>query len=116
MQTLDNPRMEGYFPLAYYLNMSGESFRDRILAALKAQKMSKAELSRRSGVKYHALDKFLKGISQTTGYENGRALAQTLGIETDEDDDFEKLREIYYALDEEGRRYALKSLRGLAED
>lgn len=110
---LDNRRMAPYFPPAYYLCMAGESFRQRVLAALQAQGMSKAELSRRSGVPYHTLDKFLKRPGATTGHENAVEIAKALGIKPDGEADYEELRQIFFQLDEEKRRFAVAALRGM---
>jgi len=93
--------------------MSGESFRDRALAAMNAQKMSKAALSRASGVPYHAIDKFLKRPGATTSAENAMALARSLGINVDDDATYDELRSLYYQLDKDQRRFLLQSIRGM---
>ena len=113
METLENSLVAPYFPVTYYLAMRKDSFRDRILAALDEQKMSKAELSRRSKVPYHALDKFLKREGATTGVDNARAIANTLGIKVDDDSDFESIRSLFYQLNKEQREFLLKSIEGL---
>lgn len=110
---LDNPRIAVYFPPVYYLSMAKESFRDRVLAEMKARGMSKAELSRRSGVPYHALDKYLKREGATTSSENAMALAKALGISVDDESSYEELREVFYQLSEEQQRFLLASARGL---
>lgn len=110
---LDNWRMAPYFPPVYYLCMVKASFRDRALAAMKAAAMSKAELSRRSGVPYHAIDKFLKRDGATTSAENAQALARALGITIDGQAEYEELRELFYQLDEQQRQFLLASIRGL---
>jgi len=113
--TLDNRRMAPYFPPVYYLCMAGESFRQRVIEAMKAQNMTKAELSRRSGVPYHALDKFLKRPGATTGHENAVEVAKALGIKADGEAEYEELRQLFYRLDEEKRRFALAALRGMID-
>ena len=115
MPHLDNPLVAPYFPPAYYLAMSGIAFRDRLLAALEAAGMSKAELSRRSGVPYHAIDKFLKRENATTSAENASAMAKVVGITVDSDQEYEKLREMFYRLTEEQRQFLLASVRGLLD-
>ena len=110
---LDNRRVAPYFPPAYYLCMSGDSFRQRALEAMKAQNLSKAELSRRSGVPYHALDKFLKRSGATTSHENAVEIAKALGIKPDGEAEYDELRQLFFQLDEEGRRFAVAALRGL---
>jgi lambda repressor-like predicted transcriptional regulator len=113
MPCLDNPLVAPYFPPAYYLAMSGIAFKDRVLAALDVAGISKAELSRRSGVPYHAIDKFLKRDNATTSAENASAIAKTLGITVDGDQEYEQLREMFYRLSEEQRQFLLASVRGL---
>jgi transcriptional regulator with XRE-family HTH domain len=110
---LDNRRVAAYFPPAYYLAMAGISFRDRILRAMKAQEMSKAALSRESGVPYHALDKFLKRENATTSAENAKALADALGVKMDGEEDYDELRRLYFQLPQEKREFLLASIRGL---
>lgn len=80
---------------------------------MSAQGMSKAELSRRSGVPYHGLDKFLKGASLTTSAENAQALARALGISLDGEAEYEELRKLFFQLGEEQREFLLASVRGL---
>lgn len=110
---LDNRLVAPYFPISYYLAMTGESFRDRALGAMQEQGMSKAELSRKSGVQYHALDKFLKRANATTGIENATAIANALGIKVTGEQTYEELRSLFHQLDEEKKRFVLASVRGL---
>ena len=110
---LDNRLVAPYFPPAYYMAMAGIAFRDRVIAALKQNGWSKAELSRRSGVPYHGIDKFLKRDGATTSSENAVAIANCLGIKVDGDAEYEELRELFYKLDEEQRRFLLAGARGL---
>lgn len=110
---IDNWQIAPYFPPAYYLAMAGISFRDRCLAAMKEQGLSKAELSRMSGVPYHALDKYLKREGATTSAENAKALADALGIAMDGEAEYDELRRLYFQLPEETREYVLASIRGL---
>jgi len=111
---LDNRRVAPYFPPAYYLAMVQASFRDRIKTAMDAQGVSKAELSRRSGVPYHTLDKFLKRDRATTSAENALALANALGVSVDGEAEYQELRRLFFQLDEQEREYVLASIRGLA--
>lgn len=113
---LDNRHVAPYFPPAYYLAMAGISFRDRILRAMQAQKISKAELSRRSGVPYHAIDKFLKRENATTSAENAKALADALGVAMDGEETYDELRRLFFQLPEEKREFLLASIRGLLSD
>lgn len=110
---LDNRRVAPYFPPAYYLAMAGIAFRDRVIAALAEQRITKADLSRRLGVPCHAIDKFLKRDNATTSSENAVAIANALGIKVDEDREYEELRELFFQLDEEQRKYVIASVRGL---
>lgn len=89
------------------------AFRERILEAMLAQGMTKAELARLSGVKYHALDKFLKGASAKTSAENVQALSQALGIKADGEAEFDRLRQMFYQLSESHRQFVLESVAGL---
>ena len=114
MDKLENSLLARYFPISYYLSMSGESFRDRVLTAMFALKMSKAALHRASGVPYHAIDKFLKRPGATTSAENAMAMARVLGISVDDDATYEELRSLYYQLDKDQRHFLLQSIRGLA--
>lgn len=115
MEKLDKAQMAKYFPLVYYLSMTGDSLRQRILAAMADRAMSKAELSRRSGVPYHALDKFLKGKSASTSAENARSLCNTLGVAMEGEAEYEELRELFFQLSEEKRAFLLASIRGLID-
>ena len=83
---------------------------------MKDQGLSKAELSRRSSVPYHALDKFLKREGATTSAENAKALADALGIAMDGDSEYEELRRLFFQLPEEKREFLLASIRGLLSD
>ena len=96
--------------------MEEKSFRDRVLLAMKEQKLKKAELSRRSGVSYHALDKFLKRPDATTSSENATKLAQVLGIKVEDAEGYDELRSIYFQLSEEKKKFALMSLKGLLNE
>jgi lambda repressor-like predicted transcriptional regulator len=113
--SLDNRRMAPLFAPAYYAAMAGESFRQRALAAMEAQGMTKAELSRRSGVPYHALDKFLKRPGASTAYENAVEVAKVLGIKVDGEAEYEELRQLFFRLDASERQFALAALRNLAK-
>lgn len=110
---LDNRLVAQNLPLAYILAMTGKSFRDRILAEMGEQAMTKAELHRRSGVPYHAIDKFLKRANASTNADNAKAIANALGIKVDDDRAYEELRAMFYQLDEEGQQFVLRSVRGL---
>lgn len=113
MENLENRLVARYFPLSYYLAMSGISFRDRVLAAMKSQSVNKADLSRRSQVPYHTLDKFLKRDNATTSAENAKAIADALGIKMDGEVEFDELRQLFFALPEEKRGFVIDQLRGL---
>lgn len=113
---VDNLRMVPYFPAAYYLAMKGKSFRDRVMRAADSQGLSKAELSRRSGVPYHTLDKFMKGASATTSAENATAIANALGIAMDGEEEYDEIRRLYFQLSEEQRAFVRATLRGLLSE
>jgi transcriptional regulator with XRE-family HTH domain len=88
-------------------------FRERILQAMREQAMTKAELGRRSGVKYHTLDKFLKGASVKTSGENIQALSQALGIKIDGEAEYDRFRQRYFALDPAQRQLLEDLISGL---
>lgn len=77
--------------------------------------MTKADLSRRSGVSYHALDKFLKGASVTTSAERAKAIADALGLSLAGDADYEELRRLFFQLSEERREFLLDQMRALVQ-
>lgn len=110
---LENCLVSPYFPPVYYLAMKKASFRDRILSAMQEQGMNKAELSRRSGVPYHTLDKYLKREGATTSGENAAALANALGVMIDGESEYDELRSLFFQLDEEKKKFVLASIRGL---
>lgn len=56
-------------------------FRHKFIAALEASGMSVAEVSRRSGVSYHVIDKLKKGKIQSTTVENAERLARVLNLD-----------------------------------
>jgi lambda repressor-like predicted transcriptional regulator len=116
MLQLDNRRVAPYFPPSYYLAMAGIAFRDRVLAEIGERGINKAELSRMSGVPYHALDKFLKRSNATTSAENATAIANALGIKIDGEREYEELRALFFQLDEASRKFLIKSARGLVDE
>lgn len=112
---LDKRPMEPYFPPVYYLSMVNLSFQDRVIAAMDAQDINKMDLHRKSGVPYHAIDKFLKRANASTNADNATAMANALGLKVDDDREYEELRELFYQLDEAQRTFLLKSVRGLLD-
>lgn len=110
---LDNPRIEPYFCPAYYLSMEGELFRNRALAAMAAKKLTKAKLHRISGVPYHALDKFLKGASNSTSIDNALAIADALEISVDGDGEYNELNARWRKLSEDQKQNVLGILRAM---
>jgi len=111
--SLENPRIEYSNGRAYAPGMSESDIRTRIVDAMTAQGLTKAELSRRAGVPYHALDKFLKGASVKTSAENATALCNALGISLDGEAEYQRLRQLFFQLDEEQRRFLIASVQGL---
>jgi transcriptional regulator with XRE-family HTH domain len=97
----------------YGAAMNEKSFRDRVRAAMAEQGVSKAELSRRSGVAYHAIDKWLKRDTGSTSTNNAVAIAGVLGITVDDERAYEELRELFYQLGEAERKFLIASARGL---
>jgi transcriptional regulator with XRE-family HTH domain len=111
---LDNRLVVRYFPPAYYALMAGETFKQRVKEQMEAQGLNVAELGRKSGVPYHALDKYLRREGATTSEENAKALARTLGISVDTDAEYDELKSLFYSLDETEQQFLLRSARGLA--
>lgn len=91
-------------------------FRERVIQAMKERGIKKSELSRASGVSYHALDKFLKREGAETSAENAVKLARALGLKVDEAAEYEELRRLFYRLSPEKREFVLMTLRGLLSD
>ena len=110
---LDNRLVAAVSSPDYCLAMAGIAFRERVLAAMEAKNMKKAELARRAGLPYHRLDKFLKGTNKTTATENAIAIAHVLGIKVDDEQEYEELHKVFVQLDEGQRRFLLASARGL---
>lgn len=113
-RNLDYRRVAPYWPPVYNLAMAQSSFKDRLIAAMKAAGMNKAQLSRASGVPYHAIDKLLKRPGASTSADNAKALADAVGIKVDDDSSYDELRRLYLSLSEQERAFLLKSARGLA--
>lgn len=110
---LDNRHVALKVVRAYVASMTESDFRTRALAAMASQGMTKADLSRRSGVPYHALDKFLKGASVRTSAENAMAIGNALGISLDGESEYQELRRLFFQLEEEQRRFLVASVQGL---
>lgn len=75
-----------------------DRFQTRFRSALKASGLSVAELSRRSGVSYHVIDKLKKRDHASTSVENADKLAATLGLRDTHDDRLQRLTAIYFQL------------------
>ena len=112
-EVIDNRQIEDQAIIAYYFSMTGEVFKQRVLDAMQRHAMTKAELSRRSGVPYHAMDKWLKGISRDTSTSNAVAIAGALGITVDDETQYEELRSLFSQLPTEKRAFLLEAARGL---
>lgn len=95
------------------MRMTDSTFRDRFLAALDASGMSVADLSRRSGVPYHAIDKLKKRAGSSTSADNAAKLAKALGIDGPRDADEETLLDLYGQLTPEERVAVLATAEGL---
>ncbi|MFD1913822.1 S24 family peptidase [Halodurantibacterium flavum] len=67
-----------------YGHMQKQTFRQQMIDALDRAGMSVAELSRRSGVSYDAINKLKRRPNASTSAENAAALAEALGIEWDQ--------------------------------
>lgn len=111
---LDNQIIAEISHWTYCLSMEKNDFRARTIAAMKEKKIKKSELSRASGVPYHALDKWLKGTTASTNIEFAIAIANALGIAIETDEGFDELKPLYYGLSEQDREVVVKMVRGLA--
>lgn len=61
--------------------MTGQSFREKFIAALAESGLSVAEVARRSGVGYDAINKLKTREGAKTSAENAAAIASVLGID-----------------------------------
>ncbi len=87
--------------------MSDDNFRDRFLTAFKASGLTVAELSRRSGVNYHTIDKLKKGTNLNTSADNAKKLASALGMDNEYSADLRRLINIYLALPDDKQKALL---------
>lgn len=60
-----------------------DRFRTRMIAALESTGMTVAELSRRSGVSYDAINKLKRRENASTSMENAEKISRVLGIVPD---------------------------------
>lgn len=79
------------------------------------QGLSKAALSRLSGVPYHTLDKYLKRPNAKTSGENAQAIANALGIKQDGEAEYDELRKLFFQLDPSDRESLLRIAKGLLD-
>lgn len=112
---LDNSLMAQKTARRYNSHMGMDKFRESVIAAMEQQGITKADLARKSGVSYHALDKFLKGASASTSADRAAAISNALGITQNSDKDYDELRQLYYQLSEERREFLLEQLRALVQ-
>ena len=112
---LDNRTLAQFDSGEYTASMTiGGDFRARVLSEMEGQGMNKADLSRKSGVAYHAIDKFLKGATASMSAERTKAIADALGISLAGDEEYEELRSLFFQLPEDRREFLLDQLRALA--
>lgn len=109
----DNRLMAQFTRVDYCRSMGEQDFRQRVLAVMCERGINKADLSRMSGIKYHTLDKFLKGTNRTTSSENAVRIAQALGIKADDDRQYEEPRSLYFQLDEQQQMFLINAAKGL---
>ncbi len=112
---LDNSLIAQKTLRRYKARMGMDKFRESVIAAMEQQGITKADLARKSGVSYHALDKFLKGASASTSADRAAAISNALGITQNSDKDYDELRQLYYQLSEERREFLLEQLRALVQ-
>lgn len=113
--SLENYLVENISDYEYSSHMREQPFRQRVIDAMERLGMTKAEAARRSGVNYHALDKFLKGATSSMSAERTKALADALGISLAGDESYEELRSLFFQLPEERRAFLLDQLRALVK-
>jgi transcriptional regulator with XRE-family HTH domain len=102
--------------VAYDVDMTNATFRERVRRAMTERGINNADLARMSGVPYHALDKFLKRESAKTSAENAMALSRALGIKIDDVAEYEELRSLFFQMSEQQQRFLLASIRGLLSE
>jgi transcriptional regulator with XRE-family HTH domain len=110
---LDYSQMALPVCFTYCAAMGNLAFRDRVIAAMQSKALKKSELSRLSGVPYHTLDKWLKGVTDKTSAENATKIARALGIKVDGEEEADELRKLYFDVPEEKRQVLLDTIRAL---
>lgn len=91
-----------------------QRFQDRFREALAASGMTVAELSRRSGVSYHAIDKLKKRDGASTNAENAKRLAATLGMDTNHPPEVDRMVSAFLRLSPENQVLVLRLAESLA--
>jgi transcriptional regulator with XRE-family HTH domain len=91
-----------------------DRFQDKFRRAFNASGMTVAELSRRSGVSYHAIDKLKKRDGATTSAENAKRLAAALGMDTNHPPEADRLVAIFLRLSPENQALLMKLAESLA--
>ena len=94
--------------------MTDPTFRDRFLDAYSSSGMSVAELSRRSGVNYHTIDKLKKGVTLSTSADTARKLALALNMGSNQDAQANRLLSLFYRLGKRERGVLLATAEALA--
>lgn len=93
--------------------MTDETFRVRFLEALERSGLSVAELSRRSGVDYHAIDKLKKREGASTSADRAKALARVLGFDYEQDPDQALMLDLFDQLTPQERHAVMATARGM---
>lgn len=90
-----------------------DTFQSRFIEAFDRSGMSVAELSRRSGVSYHAIDKLKKRPGATTSVENARKLAAALGMDNNHGDRANRMITLFMQLSPQSQDIVLKVAQSL---
>ena len=111
---LDYRQIEDGCSKCYAVLVTSEAFKTRLARAMREAGIDRAELSRRSGVGYHAIDKFMKREGADTSLENAKKLADAVGISLDSDETYDELRALFLRLNEQQREFLTTTVRALA--
>jgi transcriptional regulator with XRE-family HTH domain len=98
----------------HVLGMIDDTFRRRFLTALERSHMSVAELARKSGVNYHTIDKFKKGLTVSTSADNARKLALALGMDVNNSEDANRLLALFLSMPPDKQRLLLAMAEAMA--
>ena len=111
---LENRTIERGGLLWHIRGMVDDTFRKRFLDALERSGLSVAEVARKSGVNYHTIDKFKKGLTLSTSADNARKLSLALGIDTNNSEEANRLLVLFLRMSPDHQRALLTLAETLA--